>query len=77
VVTARPVASTQPVASALPSKPPASSGPATSGATYKIKSGDTLSAIAARFGTTVKVLVSLNHITDPSRIHVGQVLKLP
>jgi LysM repeat protein len=36
-----------------------------------------LHAIAARFGTSVKVLADLNHIADPSRIHVGQVLKLP
>jgi LysM repeat protein len=45
--------------------------------TYKIKKGDTLSGIAAKFGTTVKALVKLNKIEDPSKIHVGQVLKLP
>lgn len=77
VVTARPVGSAKPAASPPPSAPAASSRPATSGATYKVKSGDTLSAIAARFGTTVKVLVNLNHISDPSKIHAGQVLKLP
>jgi LysM repeat protein len=55
----------------------ASAGPSTSGATYKVKSGDTLSSIAARFGTTVRVLVDLNGISDPSRLRVGQVLKLP
>jgi LysM repeat protein len=54
-----------------------SAEPSTSGATYKVKSGDTLSAIAARFGTTVRVLVQLNGITDPSRLKVGQVIKLP
>jgi LysM repeat protein len=57
--------------------PATSSEPATSGATYKVKSGDTLSAIAARFGTTTRILVRLNGITDPSRLKVGQVLKLP
>ena len=77
VVTARPIGSAEPSTSSPPTTPPASSRPTTSGATYKVKSGDTLSAIAARFGTTVKVLVNLNHISDPSRIHVGQVLKLP
>jgi LysM repeat protein len=77
VVTARPVGSQPPVSSTQPSTPPATTQPTTSGATYKVKRGDTLSAIAARFGTTVKVLVSLNHISDPSRIHAGQVLKLP
>lgn len=45
--------------------------------TYKVKKGDTLSGIAAKFGTTVKVLSKLNKIDDPSKIHVGQVLKLP
>jgi LysM repeat protein len=46
-------------------------------ATYKVKSGDTLSGIAAKFDTTVKVLVDLNDIKDPSKLHVGQVIKLP
>jgi LysM repeat protein len=70
-----PVKSSQAPASAAPSA--ASSEPVTSGATYKVKSGDTLSAIAARFGTTTRVLVRLNGITDPSRLKVGQILKLP
>jgi len=77
VVTARPVGSPAPNTSTRPASPPASSQPATSGSTYRVKSGDTLSAIAARFGTTVKVLAGLNHISDPSKLHVGQVLQLP
>jgi LysM repeat protein len=44
---------------------------------YKVKGGDTLSGIAAKFGTTVKVLADLNGIKDPSKLHVGQVIKLP
>jgi LysM repeat protein len=59
---------------------PASGGsaePATSAATYRVKSGDTLSAIAARFGTTTRVLVQLNGIEDPSKLKIGQILKLP
>lgn len=51
--------------------------PTSTPATYTVKSGDTLSAIAARFGTTVKKLAKLNEIEDPSRIRVGQVLILP
>ena len=77
VVTARPVTSGQPVPTTSPSSSTPSAQPTLSGATYTIKRGDTLSAIAARFGTTVKVLVTLNHISDPSRIHAGQVLTLP
>ena len=45
--------------------------------TYRVKPGDTLTAIAARFGTTAKKLAALNNITNPSLIRVGQVLKLP
>jgi FOG: LysM repeat len=62
----------------VPSSPPgASAPPVTPGATYRVKSGDTLSAIAARFGTTTRVLIGLNGIADPSRIKIGQILKLP
>jgi LysM repeat protein len=77
VVTARPVGSHEPGSSIAPASPPASTQPTTSGATYTVKRGDTLSAIAARHGTTVKILVSLNRISDPSKIHAGQVIKLP
>jgi len=45
--------------------------------TYVVKSGDTLSGIAARFGTTVAVLASLNDIRDVNHLTVGQVLKIP
>jgi LysM repeat protein len=45
--------------------------------TYKVKRGDTLSGIAAEFGTTVRKLAKLNDIEDPSRLKVGQVLQLP
>jgi nucleoid-associated protein YgaU len=77
VVTARPAGSAQPATSAEPTASPPSAEPSASGATYKVKRGDTLSAIAARYGTTVKVLANLNHISDPSVIHAGQVLQLP
>ncbi|WJQ02854.1 phage tail family protein [Geobacillus stearothermophilus] len=44
--------------------------------TYVVKSGDTLSGIAAKFKTTVKTLQQLNGIKDPNRIYVGQKLKV-
>lgn len=45
--------------------------------TYTIKSGDSLSGIAQRFGTTTRKLMNLNDITDANRIRIGQVIKLP
>ena len=42
-----------------------------------MQAGDNLSGIATKFGTTVANLVSLNNISDPNLIYVGQVLKLP
>lgn len=40
--------------------------------TYTVKSGDTLSAIAKKYATTVSKLVNINGIKNPSRIYVGQ-----
>lgn len=41
----------------------------------RVESGDTLSAIAVQFGTTVPHLVSMNGIRDANRIFPGQLLK--
>lgn len=49
----------------------------TSSQTYTVKSGDNLTKIAKKYGTTVQVLVDLNNIKDKNLINVGQVLKLP
>jgi len=51
--------------------------PSASFRTYKVKSGDALSIIASKFGTTVKAIADLNHITNPAQLHVGQVLLIP
>ncbi len=50
---------------------------AASAATYTVRPGDTLSAIAGRLGTTVQALVGANDIEDPNRIIAGQVLTVP
>ena len=52
-------------------------GGSTGYTTYTVVSGDTLSAIAQRFGTTVSAIASLNGIADVNKIKVGQVLKIP
>lgn len=39
---------------------------------YTVQSGDTLSGIANRFSTTVNHLASLNDISNPNRIYIGQ-----
>ena len=44
---------------------------------HTVRRGDTLSGIAARFGTRVGTLKRLNRIGRRSRIYVGQVLRLP
>lgn len=44
---------------------------------YSVKSGDTLTKIAKKFGTTVSVLVALNRLKNPDLIFVGQDLLLP
>lgn len=43
---------------------------------YKVRSGDSLSRIAARKGTTVKNLCKLNGITTKTTLRPGQILRL-
>ncbi len=68
--TPSPVSTPVPSAAASPVLTPAPS-PTQPARTYKVKRGETLSGIAARFGTTVRVLIDLNDIKNPSRIPVG------
>ena len=61
----------------VPAEPSVAPSPSSTPKTYKVRSGDTLGAIAREFGTTAKVLMQLNGIDNPRLLHVGQVLKLP
>ncbi|MFN2296627.1 MAG: LysM peptidoglycan-binding domain-containing protein [Candidatus Promineifilaceae bacterium] len=45
--------------------------------TYVVAAGDSLSKIAAMFGTVYKVLADLNGIASPYRIYAGQILNIP
>jgi len=44
---------------------------------YTVVKGDTLSAIAAKYGTTYQKLAAYNGITNPHKISVGQKIKIP
>jgi LysM repeat protein len=50
--------------------------PAASAVSYRVRSGDTLSGIAARFDTTVRAIKAANDLTS-NVIHPGQVLIIP
>jgi len=44
---------------------------------YRVKRGDSLGGIAARFHTTVRVLQKVNGIRNPNRLRAGRTLRLP
>ena len=73
-----------PVAIPLESGSSSTSGEGSAGSTstptvrkYIVKPGDTLTAIAIKFGTTVPKIVYANNIANPNRISVGQELIIP
>lgn len=43
---------------------------------YTVRRGDTLSAIARKYSTTVNAIAGLNGIQNPNLIYVGQILKI-
>ena len=43
---------------------------------YTVKSGDTLSGIAAKYGTTYQKIAADNGIANPNKIYPGQVLTI-
>ncbi len=81
VVAASPVG---PSLSPLASRAPSGTGPGarpssapSAARTYTVKSGDTLYAIASRYGTTVRAMADLNDLGDGSFLKVGQKLRVP
>lgn len=75
-----PVTAPAPSTPAKPTTPPPAAPPASSAGaatSYTVQSGDTLYAIARKFGVTVDAIVAVNKISDPNRIKPGQVLNIP
>jgi LysM repeat protein len=68
------VGQTLTIPGATGSPAPAPSG---GGTTYVVQRGDILFRIALRYGISYVYLAQYNGIADPSRIYVGQVLKIP
>ena len=56
---------------------PAAGTVPTSASTYVVRSGDTLSTIARKFGTTVRALQDANGIRDADLVTIGRTLKIP
>jgi len=64
------VASSAPAASAEP-------GTSASGTTYKVKPGDNMIKIAAKYGIKVAALKAANPTVDPTKMQVGSELIIP
>lgn len=43
---------------------------------YTVRSGDTLSGIASKYGTTYQKLAKMNSITNPNKIYAGQKIRV-
>lgn len=73
-------AQTTPGNGSLPSETPTEvAAPPETGETeiYVVERGDSLSAIAARFGVTPSRLLEINDLADPNLVYVGQRLIIP
>lgn len=66
--------STSAAAKSSPAAAPAAKATTTA---YTVRSGDTLSGIAKRHGTTARAIASLNGISLTRHIHPGQKLRIP
>ncbi len=80
---ANPAATAAPTAAAAanpagtPASKPATPGP-NGGKVHTVGQGDTLSKIAAAYGTTVDAVMAANGITDRSKVlHIGDKLNIP
>jgi LysM repeat protein len=52
-------------------------GPQALAASHRVRTGETLSRIATRYGTSVSRLIALNHLADGNLIIAGETLRVP
>ncbi len=45
--------------------------------TYQVKEGDTLGALAVQFNVSVADIMTVNNLTDPDSLYVGQIIFIP
>lgn len=55
----------------------AADAPTEAAGTYTISSGDTFAKIAAKLGVSLQALLDANPDTDPRRLAIGQMIKVP
>ena len=60
-----------------PAASPGTGGSTAGETVYTVIAGDTLSKIAAKYGTTYQALAAYNGISDPNLIRVGQQIRIP
>ena len=65
-----------PVQHAIPAAPPAAPAPAAPEGFYAVKRGDTLYSIALEHGHDYRELAQWNALDDPTRLSVGQLLRV-
>jgi N-acetylmuramoyl-L-alanine amidase len=66
-----------PAPSAEPISSPAATGTPVAGKPYKVKTGDTMWAIAQKFGVSLAALRAANPKVDPKTMRAGTVLVIP
>ncbi len=75
--TTKPTTTTKLVLTTPPATTATTTATTTPGAEYyAVQSGDTLGAIAQKYGTTVAELMTLNPGIDPTAMHIGQRIRV-
>jgi LysM repeat protein len=77
IVSPTPKPTASPTVSPTPKPTPTSSATTSAFVNYKVVSGDTLGAIATKFGVTVARIQAANSLGTSTSIRIGQILKIP